>query len=149
MLHPQIRQAWVRPPGHAFDLAAALIAALGVSSIAMWEPAMYGAHVIIRNVLGCFGVVAVSTVILGARLARAPVIGYVATVYLAAPKPARTATAWWTWPIKPATSSLAWWTAIALFAVGLGPYARFGARPARSRDCRRRLKTDPLTARGF
>jgi hypothetical protein len=61
-------------------VAATLLAVLALASIGTWEPAKYAAQVIVRNVLGCFGVVAFSTVIFGARLAWAPLFGYVATV---------------------------------------------------------------------
>ncbi|HET6918397.1 MAG TPA: hypothetical protein VFI46_02910 [Jiangellaceae bacterium] len=118
----------------AHIVAATLLAALALASIGTWEPANYGAQVIVRNVLGCFGVVAFSTVILGARLAWAPLFGYVATVYLAAPKPPTNATAWWTWPIQPASSSVAWWTALTLFVLGAALYAIVGARVTNTGD---------------
>jgi len=115
-------------------VAATVLAAVPLASIGAWEPANYGAHVIVRNVLGCFGVVALSTVILGARLAWAPLFSHVATVYLAAPKPPTNTTAWWTWPIQPASSSVAWWTALTLFVLGTALYAVAGARVTNTRD---------------
>ena len=115
-------------------VAVTLLAALALASIGTWEPENYGAQVIVRNVLGCFGVVAFATVIFGARLAWAPLFGYVATVYLTAPKPPTNATAWWTWPIQPASSSVAWWTALTLFVLGTALYAVVGARVTNTRD---------------
>ena len=121
-------------------LGVAVAAALVLTPIGAWEPDKYGSQVIARNLLGCFGVVTASTMIIGARLAWAPVFGFIATVFFAAPKPPTNGTAWWTWPIQPASSSVAWWTALTLFALGTALYGFAGARPASTRDELRRSR---------
>lgn len=95
---------------------------------ARWEPGTYGAYELVRNAAGYVGVVAAAAVVLGARLAWAPAFGFAAVTYIAAPKPLRPETAWWTWPLQPWNVSPAAWTAVLLFLAGAILYARFGSR---------------------
>jgi hypothetical protein len=115
-------------------IAVAVAAAVVLTLIGRWEPQRYGVDVIVRNVIGCFGIVALSAVVLRARLAWAPLFGYVTTIYLAAPKPPTNATAWWTWPIQPSSSSMAWWAVGTVYVLGTVLYAFVGARRAGTRD---------------
>jgi hypothetical protein len=100
----------------------------GLAAIGLWEPFVYGAFELVRNVFGYVGMVAGATVVVGARLTWAPAFGYAAVVHLAAPKPLRPETAWWTWPLQPWSASPAAWTAVLLFVAGVILYAHFGPR---------------------
>jgi hypothetical protein len=112
-------------------LAVTAVLGVALAMIGLWEPRTYGAFELVRNVSGYLGMVAGASAVLGARLAWAPAFGYAAVVYLAAPKPLRPETAWWTWPLQPWSASMAARTAAALFFAGIILYANFGPRASR------------------
>ncbi|MGH8776421.1 MAG: hypothetical protein ACRDWI_15070 [Jiangellaceae bacterium] len=115
-------------------LVVAVTVAAVVGSIGPWEPSTYGTHEIVRKAVACVGVVAASAVILGARLAWAPIFAYVVTVYFTAPRPLTNGTALWTWPVQPSGSPAAWTTAMTLFVLGMALYTVSGPRPTSTRD---------------
>ena len=113
----------------AFVLVAGALALIGT-----WEPRAYGAYELVRNAAGYLGMVVGAAVVTGARLAWAPAFGYAAVMYIAAPKPLRADTAWWTWPLHAWNTELAAWVAGGLFVTGLALYVRFGAHLGRAAD---------------
>lgn len=115
-------------------LVIAAIIGFALALIGLWEPHIYGAFELVRNVLGYLGMITAAAVVLGARLAWAPAFGYAAVVYLAAPKPLGSGTAWWTWPLQPWGTHAAAWVAGGIFVVGLALYSWFGARVERHAD---------------
>jgi hypothetical protein len=113
----------------ALHVLGAFVLVGGVLAVtALWESRTYGAHELVRNAAGYVGMVAAASVVTGTRLAWAPAFGYAAVVYLAAPKPLRPETAWWTWPLQPWNASPAAWAAALLFVAGIILYAHFGPR---------------------
>ena len=110
----------------AFMLATFVLGSVALAITGLWEPRTYGAFELVRNTAGYAGLVAGAATLIGARLALAPAFGYAAVVYIAAPKPLRADTAWWTCPLQPWTTTRATWIAVALFAARAVLYARFG-----------------------
>lgn len=110
-------------------LAAAALALTGLS-----EPRIYGAHELVRNTVGCVGMVAAAAPLVGAKLAWAPATAYPVVVTIVAPRPLDPDTSWWTWPVQLSAADQAWWAASCWFAVGLVLYAVFGASAGRDRD---------------
>lgn len=106
-------------------------AALGLTGL--WEPQTYGAFELARNALASVGLVTITAVVLGARLAWGPLFAYIGVVYFAAPR-SMPETGWWSWPVQPWSAELAAWTALGLFAAGLAVYGWFGARPSREAE---------------
>lgn len=115
-------------------LTVSVLVAGALALIGLWEPRTYGAFELARNAAGYVGMVTGAAVVVGARLAWAPAFGYAAVVYIAAPKPLRPGTAWWTWPLHPWSTELAAWAAAGLFLAGLALYVRFGARVVRHEE---------------
>ena len=116
----------------AHIVLATAAASLPLVLTGLWAPHTYGAFELGRNTVACVGMVALSSVVLGARLAWAPVVAYVAVVLTAAPRDPETG--WWTWPVQPWSAQHAAWTSLALFVAGMTLYARCGARPSRDPD---------------
>ncbi|WP_416980799.1 hypothetical protein [Streptomyces sp. T028] len=83
---------------------------------------------VLRNLLGCTGVVAASAVLLGARLSWVPACGYVGAVYLASDGVRGRAVTYWAWPVQPGDVTAAWVVAGGAFALGAALYAVGGAR---------------------
>ncbi|MEU1179247.1 hypothetical protein ABZ464_16640 [Streptomyces sp. NPDC005820] len=84
---------------------------------------------VLRNLLGCTGLVAASAVLLGARSSWLPAGGYVGAVYLAAEGVHGRAVTLWAWPVQPGGVTAAWVVAGGAFALGTAWYAVCGARP--------------------
>jgi len=105
-----------------------------LAATSLWEPRIYGAYELVRNTAGYVGMVAAAAPMTGARLAWAPAFGYAAVMYIAAAKPLRPETAWWTWPLQPWRTELAAWVAGGLLVAGLALYVRLGSRPGRHPD---------------
>ncbi len=106
---------------------AASAAGVALALTGLWEPRTYGSFELVRNVAACIGLVAMSSIVFGARLAWAPATAYVLGVVAAGPRDPDTA--WWTWPIQPWSAHGATWSAALLLLVGTVAYTRFGARP--------------------
>ncbi|MFI6761043.1 hypothetical protein ACIBF5_18095 [Micromonospora sp. NPDC050417] len=111
--------------GHLLLAVAGIGAAL--TSTGLRAPEVFGAHALLRNTLGCVGLVALGAALLGARLAWLPAFGYVCAVYAAGPR-SGDAARFWAWPLQPSSVSASWLTAGTLFAVGTFWYASRGAR---------------------
>jgi uncharacterized membrane protein YedE/YeeE len=112
----------------------ALLVAGSLALTGLWESRTFGAFELVRNAAGYVGLLAVGAVVLGARLAWAPLIGYVTLVYSTQPVPPRLETAWWTWPVQPWSVTAAASVAGGLLLAGSAAYVRFGSRPVRHAD---------------
>lgn len=91
-------------------------------------PEVFGAYALLRNTLGCVGLVAGAAVLLGARLAWVAAFGYVCAVYAAAPRQIGGAAGVWAWPVQPSAVGSSWVVALVLLVVGTAGYRRWGAR---------------------
>jgi hypothetical protein len=87
-----------------------------------------GDDALVRNTLGCVGLVAGAAALIGVRLAWLPVFAYVCAVYASAPALDDRWAQIWAWPVQPSTAHLSWWPALAAFTVGAGVYILRGAR---------------------
>ncbi|MEV0158337.1 hypothetical protein AB0H57_32285 [Micromonospora sp. NPDC050686] len=119
-------------------LVAALITAMALSLAGLQAPDTYGAHALVRNALGCIGLVAGGAALLGVRLAWLPAFGYVCAVYAAAPRQTNAIVAAWAWPIQPSTTSASWLTAVTILALGAAAYLHRGSRASTGRHYRPR-----------
>ncbi|MFG3702310.1 hypothetical protein ACGF5C_31145 [Micromonospora sp. NPDC047620] len=119
-------------------LVAALVTAMALSLAGLREPDTYGAHALVRNALGCIGLVAGGAVLLGVRLAWLPAFLYVCAVYAAAPRHTGAIVAAWAWPTQPSTTSASWLTAVTIFALGAASYLHRGSRASAGRRYRPR-----------
>ncbi|TGN72606.1 hypothetical protein E5083_29155 [Streptomyces bauhiniae] len=122
-----VRPWWPRRLAHLLALTALASAVLPVAVAGHAET--FGPPAMIRNVLGCVGIVALAAVALGARLSWLPAFGYVSAAYLASSGPRGRAATVWAWPVQPGTQPGAWAAALAAFALGTALYAVRGARP--------------------
>jgi hypothetical protein len=111
---------------------AVLLIGLAMALIGLWEPRTYGALEMTRNTAGYMGMVAASSVMMGARLAWAPTLAYGITVLATVPRPVEESAVWWTWPAQPWSVTTAVWVAAVSLACGGAAYVLWGAR--RSRD---------------
>ncbi|MEV6925450.1 hypothetical protein AB0M46_13265 [Dactylosporangium sp. NPDC051485] len=112
--------------GHLLVAAAAIGGLLALTGLR--APEVFGAYALLRNTLGCVGLVALGTVLLGARLAWLPVFGYVCAVYAATPRQIGGVAGVWAWPAQPSSVTTSWLTAGTLFAFGTLWYAAHGAQ---------------------
>jgi hypothetical protein len=117
-------------------LVAAVVTAMALSLTGLRDTHTFGAHALVRNVLGCVGLVAGGAVLLGARLAWLPAFVYVCAVYAAAPRQTGTAVAAWAWPIQPSSAAASWLAAATIFAVGSAGYVHGGSRASVGRRAR-------------
>ncbi|MBV2356512.1 hypothetical protein KUM39_19370 [Streptomyces sp. J2-1] len=121
-----VRPWWPRRLAHL--LAPTALAALLLPLAVLGHPETFGAPAVVRNLLGCTGLVAASAVLLGARLSWLPATGYVFAAVLSTSGArghwARLAT----WPVQAQAGSATWAVALTVFAVGAALYARHGAR---------------------
>jgi hypothetical protein len=113
-------------------VAALVLTGTVVTVIGLWEPRTYGAFEMARNTAGFHGLVALSTTILGARLAWTPVVMYGVAVIAMVPRPIEEAGVWWTWPVQPWGVTGAVWAAAGVLVCGGAMYVLLGAR--RSHD---------------
>ncbi|MEU4680922.1 hypothetical protein [Micromonospora sp. NPDC023737] len=119
-------------------LVAVFVTAAALSLAGLRAPDTYGAHALVRNALGCIGLVAGGAVLLGAQLAWLPAFVYVCAIYAAAPRQTGTAVAAWAWPIQSSTTAASWLTAAMIFAVGAAGYVHGGSRAPAIRRFRSR-----------
>lgn len=92
----------------------------------LFEPEIFGAYELARNAAACIGLVAVGTVVFGARLGWIPALAYVLLVLgVASPSPEN---AWWTWPVQQWSSEAANWAAVVFAMAGAFGYVWFGSR---------------------
>ncbi|RQW99374.1 hypothetical protein [Micromonospora inaquosa] len=117
-------------------LVAAVVTAVALILAGLRAPDTYGAHALVRNALGCIGLVAGGAVLLGARLAWLPAFVYVCAVYAAAPRQTSVVVAAWAWPVQPSTITPSWLTAATIFAVGAAGYVHGGSRASAGRRAR-------------
>ncbi|MEU3455208.1 hypothetical protein ABZ671_16680 [Micromonospora sp. NPDC006766] len=118
--------------GHLL-LAAATIGGL-LALTGLRAPEVFGAYALLRNTLGCVGLVALGAAFLRARLAWLPAFGYVCAVYAATPRQIGGAAGIWAWPAQPSSVITSWLTAGTLFAFGTLWYAARGAQRGPSQD---------------
>jgi hypothetical protein len=119
-------------------LVAAFVTAMALSLAGLRESHTFGAHALVRNALGCIGLVVGGAVLLGARLAWLPAFVYVGAVYAAAPRQTGAIVEVWAWPIQPSTTATSWLTAAMIFAVGAAGYVHGGFRAPAVRRFRSR-----------
>ncbi|GGN58324.1 hypothetical protein GCM10010112_12020 [Actinoplanes lobatus] len=108
--------------------AATVLVALLLAATGLHDPAVYGSYALVRNALGCTGLVAGAAVLIGARLAWLPAFAYVVTVYGASPARDGGWENLWGWPLQPSTAGWSWAPALAACAAGAVLYVRWGAR---------------------
>ncbi|MEV0729537.1 hypothetical protein [Polymorphospora sp. NPDC050346] len=113
--------------GHV--LAAVVVIGTPLALTGLHAPEVFGAYALLRNTLGCVGLVAGAAVLLGARLAWLPAFGYVCAVYGAVPRQVGGAAGIWAWPVQPSGVEASWAVAVALFVAGSASYLWYGARP--------------------
>lgn len=117
---------------HVVAMAAVIATVLAVTC--PWELDGYGGGELVRNTIASVGIVAAAMVVLGAKLAWAPLFTYMVTVYVIVSPPLTAGSSWWTWPVQPAGTPEAWWMALSWFAVGSAGYAIRGARATSDAD---------------
>ncbi|MFD4727415.1 hypothetical protein ACFWNW_20250 [Streptomyces seoulensis] len=122
-----VRPWWSRRLAHLLALTA--LASALLTPVVAGGGRTFGASAMIRDVLGCVGIVALAAVVLGARLSWLPAFGYVSAVYLASSGAQGRAATVWAWPVQPGPQPGAWAAALAAFALGAALYAVRGARP--------------------
>ena len=107
-------------------LAASLLAATGC-----WEPEQFGAHALVRGVVGEVGLVVLTAAVVGARASWVPALGLALVVLVHGPADPATVGAVPTWQVQSTGVRAAGLTALALGLAGLVVHARHGARPVR------------------
>ncbi|MFF9395702.1 hypothetical protein [Streptomyces griseoluteus] len=122
-----VRPWWPRRLTHLLALTVLASAVLPVAVAGHAET--FGPPAMIRNLLGCVGIVTLAAVVLGARLSWLPAFGYVSAVYLASSGARGRAATVWAWPVQPGAQPGAWAAALAVFALGTVLHAVRGARP--------------------
>lgn len=105
---------------------ATVVVGTALALTGLFEPSTFGAYEIARNTAACIGLIAVGTVMLGARLGWIPGLAYVLLVLgVATPTPGN---AWWTWPVQEWSADMANWAATVAAIVGALAYVWFGSR---------------------
>ncbi|RZU37423.1 hypothetical protein EV284_2592 [Streptomyces sp. BK022] len=122
-----VRPWWLRRLAHLLALTA--LASALLTPVVAGHAETFGPPVMVRNVLGCVGIVALAAVVLGARLSWLPAFGYVSAAYLASSGAHGRAATLWAWPVQPGAQPGAWAAALAAFTLGTALYAARGARP--------------------
>ncbi|WP_435124058.1 hypothetical protein [Micromonospora tulbaghiae] len=112
--------------GHILLATLAIAAALSLTGL--HKPHVFGAYALIRNTIGCVGLLTGAAALLGARLAWLPAFTYVTAVYAAAPRHGNTATGIWAWPVQPSTTATSWSVATGLFILGTVSHMTYGSR---------------------
>nr|WP_237522767.1 hypothetical protein [Streptomyces sp. SID1328] len=121
-----VRPWWTRRLAQLLALTALASAVLPVAVAG--HAATFGPPAMVRNVLGCVGIVALAAVVLGARLSWLPAFGYVSAAYLGSSGAHGRAATVWAWPVQPGPQPGAWAAALTAFALGTALYAVRGAR---------------------
>ncbi|MGW4301689.1 hypothetical protein ACWEHT_18210 [Streptomyces sp. NPDC004646] len=121
-----VRPWWSRRLAWLASLTA--LAALLLPLAVLGHPQTFGPPAVIRNVLGCTGLAALSAVLLGARLSWLPAFAYVSAAYLASSGAHGRAATLWAWPVQPGPQPAAWTAALLTFTAGTALYAVRGAR---------------------
>ncbi|MGI5369937.1 hypothetical protein C9J60_09400 [Streptomyces sp. A244] len=122
-----VRPWWPRRLTQLLALTALAAALLPLAVLG--DATAFGPPAMIRNTLGCVGVTAAASVVLGARLSWLPPFCYVGSVYLASNGVRGPAVTVWAWPMQPGPQPGAWLAAGAAFVAGTALYAVRGARP--------------------
>jgi hypothetical protein len=127
-----VRPWWPRRLAQLLALTALAAALLPLAVLG--DALTFGPPAMIRNTLGCVGVTAAASVVLGARLSWLPAFGYVTAVYLASAGVRGPAVTVWAWPMQPGLQPGSWLAAGTAFLVGTALYAARGARAEGPRD---------------
>lgn len=114
-LDPGPRRRWI-PLSAAAALCTAAFVFAGLD-----RPFLSGAMEVVRNTSGCFGLVAIGTIALGARLGWAPTGAYLAIALVVAPAGPRATSIdhFWAWPMYSPNSLLSGVAAVMLCLCGL------------------------------
>ena len=119
----QPRLTWRLRAGHT--LAALAVAGSALAVTTLEEPQVYGAGAMVRNAVGLFGLILLSTGLWSPRANWVPAFAYTVAVSAVAPDPSSGA-AWWAWLIQPGRLDPSWIAAVALLTAGLIVYVRRG-----------------------
>lgn len=103
------------------------VSAILLASIGLREPTTYGASELVRNIGGLLGLVLLTAVVLGARLAWVLAGGYAVLAYLHGP-PGQDQDPVWVWAVRRGTDEQSYVLSGALLALGVAAYAVSGAR---------------------
>jgi hypothetical protein len=91
-----------------------------------YQPEVFGALALVRNTLGLFGLVLLTTGLLTVQLNWAPAFGYALVVYFSQPTPTAAGVEWWGWAMQPGRLDASWIVAIGLLTTGVLAYALRG-----------------------
>jgi hypothetical protein len=106
-------------------LASTLLALTG-----SWAPEQFGAHALVRDIVGEVGLVALCAAVVGVRASWVPALGITIVALWRGPADAGAVATMLTWQVQPTDVRAAGITALALGVAGLGIYARRGSRPS-------------------
>lgn len=109
-------------------LALTLLASTLLALTGCWAPEQFGAHALVRGVVGEVGLVALSAAVIGARASWVPALGAAIVALARGPVDSGTVTAMLTWQVQPTDVRAAGTTALALGVAGLVIHARLGSR---------------------
>lgn len=104
-------------------LASTLLALTGC-----WAPEQFGAHALVRGVIGEVGLVALSAAVVGVRASWVPALGVTIAALSRGPADSGTVAAMLTWQVQPTDVRAAGTTALALGVAGLVIHARRGPK---------------------
>jgi hypothetical protein len=108
---------------------AVIVVVVGSSLIAgavLYQPEVFGAQAVVRNTIGLFGAVLLTSALLSVQLNWAPAFGYALVVYFSQPSNTAGGVEWWAWAMQPGGWDASWIVAVTLFATGLLAYALRG-----------------------
>ncbi|MFJ5518014.1 hypothetical protein ACIQB4_13235 [Streptomyces griseoluteus] len=122
-----VRPWWPRRLAWLASLTA--VAALVLPLAVLGHAQTFGPPAMIRNVLGCTGLTALSAVFLSARLSWLPACAVVSAAAIVSSGARGPVATLWAWPLQPGAQPAAWTAALTVFAAGAALYAAHGARP--------------------
>jgi hypothetical protein len=90
------------------------------------QPQVFGAQALIRNTVGLFGLVLLTSALLSVQLNWGPAFGYALIVYFRQPPDTASGVQWWAWAMQPGRPDASWIVALGLLATGLVAYGLRG-----------------------
>ena len=109
-------------------VALTLLATTLLALTGCWAPEQFGAHALVRGVVGEVGLVALTAALVGVRASWVPALGVAIVALSRGPVDAGTVAAVLTWQVQPTGVRVAGSTAWALGVAGLVVYVRRGSR---------------------
>jgi hypothetical protein len=106
--------------------AAVAVCSSLIALAATYQPEVFGALALVRNTLGLFGLVLLTTGLLTVQLNWAPAFVYALVVYFSQPAPTAAGVEWWGWAMQPGRFDASWIVAVGLLTTGVLAYALRG-----------------------